>query len=237
MIPFLLLFLASLSHSLVVSDQEAGFLDLTEGIVGHRIHQPTFGSGGGISGVTGDGPRVEHRKEPLRITLLSLDRTSYRIGEDLTYELKIENVGTEAQLFPWDPNVADVEPKNPSQPYEYQSLDISLWFRNQVDQVEALRAASLYATSEKEASRLELKPGQWVRIRGKVRLSFRDHQFKDTIISSPTSEIRAVATLSFYRAKVSVRNSDYNEEMNPEGPPRSSVDPKRFTLVNSSSPD
>lgn len=79
---------------------------------------------------------VVHRDEPIRITLLFIDKVSYQIVEYLTCETKIENVSSRSQLIPWDPNIPDVEPKNPTLPYEYESLDISLWFTNRRNQIE-----------------------------------------------------------------------------------------------------
>jgi hypothetical protein len=180
---------------------------------------------------------IKNPERPLRIILLSLNRSTYRVGEYLTCEIKIENVGMATQAIPWDPNVADVEPQGPTQAYEYQSLDISLWLTDHRHNVEALNLVSLYSTSRKTTSFFKLEHGQWVRLKAKAHLLFRDQQFKEAVLSSPRSEILVAANMSFGHARVTLQNGDLHEAISPDGPPQSGVNTERFELVSSTKPD
>jgi hypothetical protein len=231
------LLLIYLSIVIGPSPQEVGFLDLTHSVPGHRLHEPNGGSSGSLgAAVIGDRAADDHRKDPLRITLLSFDKSAYRTGETLIYEVKIENVSTEVQVLPWDANIADVEPKKPTQPYEYQSLRISLSFANQLNHKDFSDVTSLYATSEKRESRLQLEPGKWVRVKAKVRLSFHDQLFKDIIASSSASKMLATATVSFSHESVTLQNGHYHED-SVWGPEQSSVNVRSFELFSGAKSD
>ncbi|PYU17544.1 MAG: hypothetical protein DMG32_27785 [Acidobacteria bacterium] len=72
----------------VVFAQEVGYLDLTGPAPSQRVRSPTGGAGGFCGG-------TEFPKFPeVTLTLVSLDKPVYSIGEDVTFEVRIENSGT-----------------------------------------------------------------------------------------------------------------------------------------------
>jgi len=165
----------------------------------------------------------------LRIMLLPLARNAFQPGEDVIYEIKIENTGKQARIIPWDPNIADVEPTGPSQ-YDYKQASVSLWFTSENKVTEASQVSLLYGTEEDTGSTLQLEPGQSARIRAKAPLSFHDERFFACI---PACKISAKASVSFASATVTVGNGGYYEQIKPDGPTNLSVNTAGFDLVNS----
>jgi hypothetical protein len=49
-------------------------------------------------------------KPNLKVTLLSLDRLSYRPGDSAVYEVLLENVGSNIVRLPWSPDIAAFKP-------------------------------------------------------------------------------------------------------------------------------
>lgn len=109
---FLVWLLASCITLSGKSGQEVGYLDLTTAVVGQRIHQPTTGSGSGMGSGSGDfiGTRPEIL-QPIRISIVSLGSTKYKVNDEVVYEIKVENTGHEQILIPWDPNLSHIEPE------------------------------------------------------------------------------------------------------------------------------
>jgi hypothetical protein len=113
--------------SVVSSDsQELAFLDVTNNVPSPRTHQPRVSSGAGGMVVPVDAAAIRQDRS-LRIVLLPLARNAFQPGEDVIYEIKIENTGKQARIIPWDPNIADVEPTGLLQygnkGYEYKLPD------------------------------------------------------------------------------------------------------------------
>src|SRR5580704_13587726 len=74
--------------------------------------------GGKCSGILGN--------PPVRVSLVSLDKTEYAFGDDVTFTIKITNFGPAPQRVPVAFNLADMEPLDPSQNYDYQPMEIWL---------------------------------------------------------------------------------------------------------------
>jgi len=207
--------------------QEVAFLDLTNP-PSPRTHQPKFGSGTGGMVIAADAAAI-HQEHPLRITLLPLARDAFQPGEDVIYEIKIQNTDKQARILPWDPNIADVEPAGPSQQYDYKQAIVSLWFTSENKLTEASQVSVLYGTKERTGSTLPLEPGQSARIRAKARLSFHDERF---FACAPARKVSAKASVSFASATVTVGNGGYYEQIKADGPTNLSVNTARFDLVN-----
>jgi hypothetical protein len=63
----------------------------------------------------------------LQTTLLSLDRTHYIVGDKPKFELAIENLGSTRIRLPISPHLSDLQPKDPSQKFNYSELQVVLW--------------------------------------------------------------------------------------------------------------
>ena len=53
-------------------------------------------------------------------TIVSLDKMRYRIGEEVTFEVKILNSGKKTIIVPWTPHLGDLEPADPRSSYKYR---------------------------------------------------------------------------------------------------------------------
>ena len=93
--------LASISLILVSGTgicQSEHFLDLT------KLTPPSGGERDTttVVGVHGGGPEGGKPKAmPLKVTVLRVDKESYRLGDAILLEVRVENIGKDAVLFPW----------------------------------------------------------------------------------------------------------------------------------------
>ena len=58
----------------------------------------------------------------LDTSLLWLDRSEYRVGEEEKFEVQIENVGSQPISIPFSPHVADLQAEDPGQQFGYSTL-------------------------------------------------------------------------------------------------------------------
>ena len=63
----------------------------------------------------------------LRTTLVSLDRTEYKVGDEAAFEVTIENIGSTKVQIPFSPHLADLQPEDPSLKFIYLDLSVVLW--------------------------------------------------------------------------------------------------------------
>jgi hypothetical protein len=133
-----------------------------------RIRQPKPsppGSGrcGGILG-----------NPPVRVSLLSLDKIEYAIGDDVVFTIKIANTGPAPERVPVAYNLADMEPPDGSQDYNYQPMEIWLLISKPNDSREipflSTLALTLYGSNDRPDTQVELKTGEWIEVRGRARL-------------------------------------------------------------------
>ena len=213
-------------------DREVGYLDLTTAVVGQRIHEPTTGSGSG----GGIGSSVRTRPEtlqPLRISIVSLGSTKYKVDDDVVYEIKVENMGHEQIMIPWDPNLSDMEPEGTPTEYSYRIASIALRLSHAGKRFESLGSNLLFGRTGVPGSFMKIAPGEWVRVRAKARLSPpQSPQLDDTQESECSVSARVVWTI--LNAHVSRRADGYHEDVTTEGPENISVNAENFELVTQS---
>ena len=161
-----LVLLGSLAFSQIAIAQQIGLLDLTTAIEKDRLREPE-GMGGVSCGSS------DHTDYPeVAISLTSLDRTQYALGEDVRFEVKIQNVGKDPVVLPWAENVADFEPQDPAVQYSYREGTVSL----RIGSVEEnfLIFSSFYGSTERPESLKVLRRGEWVTVRGRTQLTTSD---------------------------------------------------------------
>lgn len=192
-----------------VLSSEVAFLDLTKIIIRNRIREPntaTASSGGvGVGGIPHREP-----KEPLRLTLLSLDKNKAELGDDIIYELKVENVGNEPFIIPWNPHSADLEPEDAEQPYEYTSGWFSLGGKDESGDLVFLGGVNLYSSSNAPETSIELRPGDWVRLRAKVQLMTTSEGWRKKLQSSSKLSLRLRVHFSISQNTVTPKNGGYH---------------------------
>lgn len=207
-----------LAFILPISTQEVAFLDVTKIVIREspRAANVTSGSGGGFGGVAiyhGRIVRPGVRAEP---TLLSLNRYDYSIGDDLIYEVKIENVSEGKIAIPWNPHSADLEPEDLSQDYEYTLGYIALSVEDEAgERVLLSGGTSFYGSATAPDSFRHLAPGESVRVRAKVRLVFTDDDWEKKLFSSRRFPLRVKATFSLSRQSIVSADGGYHLESVP----------------------
>jgi hypothetical protein len=229
---FLVWLLASCVPLSGKSGQELGYLDLTTAVVGQRIHEPTTGSGSGMGSGAGDSIRTRPEiLQPLRISIVFLGSTKYKVDDDVVYEIKLENTGHEQLMIPWDPNLSHIEPEGTATEYSYRIASIALRLSHAGEPFEPLAPNLLFGTTGVPSSFIKIAPGEWVRVRAKARLSTpQSPQPDDSQESERSVSARVVWTIS--NAHVSRNPDGYHEDVTTEGPESISVNAETFELVS-----
>jgi hypothetical protein len=137
------------------------------------------GTGGGSGSVgIACGAGDPHDPRAIKTTLTWLDHLDYHIGDDIEFEIKLENTGSETMMIPWTPHLADLQPADDSKAFDYLELDLNLDIKRDSIDI-TLPLTILYGSKETANTVVELHPGEWVRLRSSVKLvvyaAFRNH--------------------------------------------------------------
>jgi hypothetical protein len=93
----------------------------------------------------------------------------YRLGEEVTFEMKVHNTGKDTVIIPWTPHLGDLEPADPDVPYKYRIGVVLLTFRDSEGRQFSL-SESLYGSENSAGTLRDLLPGQWFVVRGRERI-------------------------------------------------------------------
>lgn len=137
----------------------------------------------------------------LRTTLVSLDRTHYQVGDEPTFEVTVENVGSTPLKIPFSPHLADLQPKVPGQKFAYSELQLVLWIAGTEGGSNTGGGASLYGADNHADTMLTLNLGEWVRIIGKGKITFYPAPVAGKGPVHPDAIDRTYAQASLYRAE------------------------------------
>ena len=211
-VKFTQIVLTALSFIVPTAAQEVGFLDMTQVQIRYRVRVTR--SVGIIGGVMGHSKPLP---PTMRIKLESLDRREYTIGETLLFEVKLENVSQDRVRIPWNPHPADIEPDDPAQLYEYTNGQFSLSGEDEHGETVHLSGISLYGSPKVPGSLLELSPGNWVRIRAKIKLYVGETQWGKQLLSRGESELALKVSFSTSRTVVTPKNGGYDSTRYIEG--------------------
>jgi hypothetical protein len=157
--------------ALAVLAQEGGYLDLTDPLPRQRIHSPTGGGTGGFCGSGGGDPTAIPETT---VTLVSLDKREYSIGEEVTFEVKVENTGRHSIEIPWSPHLGDLEPSDPTRPYTYRTALLILTLTDPDSRQILTLGDSFYGSTEVPGTIRELRPSQSVLIRTRKSIEIYD---------------------------------------------------------------
>jgi hypothetical protein len=180
--------------------QEVAFLDLTkvEARVGLRRPEATSPVSGGHSGTEQTTSCLDpaHQSGTLHTSLLSLDGTHYKAGDEPRFEITVENTGSAPIRIPFSPNLADLQPKDPAQKFAYSALHIDLWI--EADGHWGMNTgghAILYGTDDHADTMLILNPGEWVRVIGKGHLALDENLIDSRVSRYPADQMFAQTVL------------------------------------------
>jgi hypothetical protein len=107
---------------------------------------------------------------PLIVSLVSLDRDSYAFGDEFTFVVKLE--ASRATTVPVRASLGEVEPVDASMSYEWRPLGISLELRSLNYRTTGVSLLRLYGSKDTSGSEIELKPGEWIELRGKAKMEW-----------------------------------------------------------------
>jgi hypothetical protein len=119
----------------------------------------------GDCGVGANEPRA------LKTTVTWLDRRSYAEGDSIEWEVKVENVGSAPMTLGISPHLSDLQPPDASEPFSYEETGVGLSVRDEHGVID-LAHVSVYGSDSQPGTLLELKVGEWVRLRSRSKLSF-----------------------------------------------------------------
>ena len=134
----------------------------------------------------------------LRTTLAALDRTQYQFGSEPVFEVRIENAGTQALQIPISPNLADLQPPDPSQKFEFSQLSVALWMGGKRWNANMGGGVFLYGADSHPETLVTLHTGEWLRIIGKGKIEL-------PLDSGVTDFIRAGDAINHANAQISVK--------------------------------
>ena len=154
--------------------QEVGFIDLTQITPRTDLRRPapTSATSGTVNstnenhGCTNIGQAVG----ALRTTLVALDRAHYQFDDEPVFEARIENVGSQSLQIPISPYLADLQPADPGQKFEFSQLSVALWIGGKQWNSNMGGDASVYGADSHPETLVSLRTGEWVRIIGKGKI-------------------------------------------------------------------
>ena len=160
-----------------VSPQDVGYLDLTNPAPRQRVRNPNGGMGGHCEGGGVSGNVIPD----LTLTLMGLDKAVYSVGEDVTFEIKVENTSTHGLEIPWTLELADLEPGDPIQPYTYHSAVVSLMLTDPSSPRFIGLYVEFYGSTRVSGTIRELRPSQSIVIRARSKLDFSEEWWRKKI--------------------------------------------------------
>lgn len=127
---------------------------------------------GGVigGGSVGDGAPDQRDPRALGVYLLQVTPTEIRASEPFEAEFRVVNTGRVPIEVPVYPHLSDLQPADESVPFSYFSLALVVKGESEQSNVPALGYIMLYGSHEHEGSMMELKPGEWIRVRTTMKL-------------------------------------------------------------------
>jgi hypothetical protein len=149
---------------IAIPAQDVGYIDLTDNVF--RESTRRVRTGGGSCGGTSYSQKSQSE---VTVTVVSLDKSRYQIGEEATFEIKILNSGKRTIVVPWTPHLGDLEPDDSQIPYKYRVGTVELLFSDPEGRGFFV-LESLYGSRRLPGSLRELEPAQWFTVRGRKRI-------------------------------------------------------------------
>jgi len=177
--------------------QEISYLDLTDPLPRERIRSPRSGSSGcgGGAGFTASSEII--------ITLLSLDKHSYSMGEEVTFEVKIQNSSRETIEIPWTPHLGDLEPADSTKTYTYLQAVVALKFTDPIASRSFSVFANFYGSPDVPGSTRELLPGQSILVHVRRKIDVYEEWWWRRVKESPPLTVSASANFLLNRVTYS----------------------------------
>ena len=134
---------------------------------------------------------------PLKLTLLSIDRIDFIYGERFTYDILIENTGKEPVTLPWSPDRGAFVQPAPRTPDGFRRGMVYLVAESAAGvQLGLLDGQSLYGSNEVPRSLLSLASGKTARIRVAGWWSAGTDEARAAILRQPDGVVQLRAVFS-----------------------------------------
>ena len=175
----MLLFLGSA----LLNGQEIEYVDLT--VIQQRTElrhppappvnceqgKPCRGGGYGSLGIA-DGSGDPRDPHALGVYLQRVTPTEINPAEPFEVEFRVLNTGLAPIDIPVSPHLSDLQPADASASFSYFSLALVVEVGGMPNAPELISYGfvELYGSSDHDGTMLVLRPGEWIRVRGNVRL-------------------------------------------------------------------
>jgi hypothetical protein len=168
----------ALTFPAVLCAQEVRYIDLTAIEQHTELRYPPappsedrrgFKSGDTIAGPVEDPAPDIHDPHSLRATLLQVIPSEINLADQFETEFKIRNTGGTPVEIPVSPQLSDLQPTDESVDFTY--LTLSLVVIVELDRGASVSGSGfgqLYGAADKPGSIVQLKPGEWIRVKAKV---------------------------------------------------------------------
>jgi hypothetical protein len=130
-------------------------------------------AGGYGGGSVGDGAPDRRDPRALGVYLLRVTPTDITYPEPFEAEFRVLNTGLAPLEIPVSPHLSDLQPSDESLPFSYFSLALGVQVGGQDPQGRDLVGygfIELYGSPRNDGTMLELRPGQWISVKAKVKL-------------------------------------------------------------------
>jgi hypothetical protein len=164
------------------------FLDLTKYALPAREAVSEEQTAAGAVEVVG-GTGVRKAELPIKITLLSLDRESYTLGDKGFFDIALENIGKEPVLIPWSPDPRIGTPSQGTAVPGNLHAVISLLAGRTAATGERVDTFGLYGSEFVHGSLKRLEPGRKVRIRVPFTWQFFDEETPARLLKRPAQRL------------------------------------------------
>jgi hypothetical protein len=173
--------------------QDEDLLDLTKPV--SRKERKKSGSiGGSRTSMEGDSRRQVIN---LKLTLLSIDKQDYQLGDYAICEVRLDNISKSPILLPWSADYDKVKPNDEETPPGFLSAFLNL---TAVDANEGLiffNGVSIYGSALLPESIKRLDPGKSVRIKMRSLLTIGSADVVDRIVKRLPIKMKMNARFAF----------------------------------------
>jgi hypothetical protein len=171
------LLLFSLYCSVLLEAQEIKYIDLSAGPQRTELRHPpalptdgddsTHGVGAGYGGISvSDGAPDRREPHALGVYLLRVTPTDINPAEAFEADFRVLNTGLSSIELPVSANLSDLQPSDGSVSFTYVSLAL---IAHVEDGGPFTASVELYGSPDHEDTMLVLRPGEWIRVRAKLK--------------------------------------------------------------------
>jgi len=137
----------------------------------------------------------------LRTSLVRLDRSIYQMGDEVNFEITIQNAGSLPLRVPISPHLADFQPTDPGQKFTVLELNTVLLIGGRNWRSTSAIGTKLYGSETRRGTILTLQPGEWISIVDQAKIG----------VIGPNSDVdrlRKQEPIDHLSATASVSNTD-----------------------------